>query len=138
MTRLKTHITSICLCARRPLHTRKTKTEACAHASVFDKILFFFSAGQLRNFRKPLCDLARALPPVREQAIAAILDPLISISTFSSAFLAQCIEWAITEQAVEILGMHSFMARKILARHVLKKSAVLLFHPISLPILTEP
>jgi hypothetical protein len=54
----------------------------------------------------------------------AALDPLLCAAVISAAFFSKGVERAIAEQAVELLFGYAFVAWKIFAIPVLKKTAV--------------
>lgn len=65
--------------------------------------------------------------PMRNQAIRAILYPLICICEISTAFISKCIQWAIAEKAVEIFNIFYLVAGKIFTFFVLEKACSLIF-----------
>ena len=68
---------------------------------------------------------------MRLYAPAAILNPVWQIDKAPPAPVAQRVQRAITEQAVEILPVHTSMARKILTGLVLDKLILIhQAHPI--------
>ena len=66
-----------------------------------------------------------ASPTVWHHTVGAILDSttigLLDIDKVAAAFVCQSIERAVTKQAVEVIGIVCFVARKVLAITVLKK-----------------
>jgi hypothetical protein len=90
--------------------------------------LLIFLFRDFRDFFKSAHDGGIVSSYMRENALAAILDPFFGIEAIPAAALSQGIKRAKAEQAVEILRPFSGMARKILAFCVAKeKSLFLLF-----------
>ena len=82
-------------------------------------------------------DIIIILRYMRQFAIAAILTDICNIFEISAALIAQCIQWAIAEQAIETVRIVRGMTGKILAVFVIEKAITvfrLFFHFIfSLP-----
>ena len=62
-----------------------------------------------------------------QSAVGAVFDSLVRIGAVTAALITQCVQRAITEQAVKFVIVLYLVARKILARTILKK-AVGIFH----------
>ena len=73
---------------------------------------------------------------MREETVAAVLDPIFQHSEITAALYAQSVQRAVTEQTVEILWIRSCVAGKELTSGVLKKR-VLTIHG-SPPVMTSP
>lgn len=83
---------------------------------------------------------------MRPQTSAAILDTVFEVLEVTAALAAQRIEWAVAEQAVEILGVVGLVAGEKLACFMLSKgvAALLRFlfkytlvcHDICLPVVS--
>jgi len=59
-----------------------------------------------------------------KQTAGAVFDPLFCVSEASSAFFAQCVQRAVTEQTVKVLRVSGFVAGETLAGGVLEKSVM--------------
>ena len=84
---------------------------------------------KFQNFGHFFHDLSVILPTVGPQAIGTILDAAGQIGKTAAAFVAQGVEGAITEQAVEALPIRAGMAGEIFTFPVLKK--IVMAHFIS-------
>lgn len=70
---------------------------------------------KLRHLRKHFHNVGIAALAVRDKAIAAILYASVDIDEISAAPVPERIQWAIAKQAVEVLRLLRFVARKKLA-----------------------
>ena len=84
-----------------------------------------FLGGQGRDILKAGVDLAVILPTVGKQTAGAVLSAAFGIAESPAALVAQCIERAIAEKAVEILPVRALVAGKKLTVPVLKIRIVL-------------
>ena len=60
-------------------------------------------------------------------AVGAVFDPLLSDLKVPAAFIPQCIQWAVTEQAVKVLRVRYFVAGKIFTFFVAEKRKMFSF-----------
>lgn len=61
---------------------------------------------------------------MRNQAVGAVLDPLLRIGKVAPALVAQCIQRTVAKQAAEAIFIHTLMAGKIFTFFILKKIVV--------------
>ena len=88
--------------------------------SSFFPVLF----GNFQNRGHFLHDLAVIFPPMGAQAPGAVLDARVRIGKAAAAFIAEGIQGAVAEQAVEILLVSALMAWEIFTFPVLKKVVI--------------
>ena len=75
----------------------------------------------IRKFLIFSCDISIILSSVRKFTRSAVLDSAFRKMEITTAFISQCIQRTITEQAVKIFRICSFMAWKIFTFFILKK-----------------
>ena len=68
--------------------------------------------------------------------IAAVLDAIFRISKAAATLIAQCVQRAVAEQAVELPVLYSLVAGKVLTFSVLKK-LILLHNSLLIPLSTD-
>ena len=78
------------------------------------------------HLRQACANCIIILPSVGAQAAGAILDAVLRICKAAAALIPQGIQGAEAKQAIEILRVCAFMARKIFAFPILEKFIV--FH----------
>ena len=86
-----------------------------------------FPAQHLHDTSKSSCDRPVILRSVRDHAFCAVLVSLFCVPEVTAALFSQCIERAITEQAVESVRLLRLVAREILAFPVLEKCVMFPF-----------
>lgn len=86
-----------------------------------------FPAQHFHDTIKSSCDHPVVLRSVRDHAVCAVLVSFLRIPEVPAALLSQCIKRAVTEQAVEPVGIFRLVAWEILAFPVLEERVMLSF-----------
>ena len=86
-----------------------------------------FPAHHFHDTIKSSCDHPVVLRSVRDHAVCAVLISFLRIPEVPAALLSQCIKRAVTEQAVEPVGIFRLVAWEILAFPILEERVMLSF-----------
>ena len=74
--------------------------------------IFSLFSYHIRKFLVLPCDISIIFSSVRKFTRRTVLDPTFCEVKITAAFISQCIQRTITEQAIEIFRICIFMARK--------------------------